>query len=207
MSTTELILKIIELVISFLAVILIIFGWIIPYKHSKQLEKNRNNYEREKEKRRLKKEFIDKQISQLYGPLAAIIREADISFKLITFQLGRKHIFENGRELKDLPENEQKIWIHYVDKYKLPAQAKMIEIIRNNIELMYNSEIPECVYTFLDYCIGWELLANQQKNGIANYYAYHYSYNYPKEFDYYICDTLNFLLEEQKKLRDMETAF
>lgn len=204
MSDVELSLRIIELSISFLALILVIFGWVIPYRQSKQSEKERNNYEKEMEKIRLKRDFIDKQIAKLYGPLAAIIRELDISFELITFQLGRKYIFKDNQQLKDLPENEQKIWVHYVNTYKIPAQAKMVEIIRNNTVLMYNSEMPECVYRFLEYCIGWELLDNQSKNGVPNFYSYHYSFNYPKEFDRYVCETLNFLLDEQKRLRNLE---
>lgn len=99
-----------------------------------------------------------------------------------------------------MPENEQKIWMHYVDTYKIPNQMKMVEILRNNTHLMYDSVIPNCVYTFLDYVLGWELVDNQSRNGVKNYYEYQYSYNYPKEFNRYIQNTLSILLEEQAKL-------
>ncbi|MBR4335834.1 MAG: hypothetical protein IKP74_05205 [Clostridia bacterium] len=204
MECLEIVFKAIELGISCLAVVLVVFGWIIPYRQSQELEKRRKEEADRAEKLRWKKEYVDRQISEFYGPLAAIIHESDISFGLILFQLGRKCIFESGKELQDLPEKEQKIWMHYVDTYKLPAQAKMVEIIRNHIELIYHSEIPECVYVFLEYCIGWDLLDSQKKNGVPNYYAYHYSYNYPKKFNDYICNTLELLLKEQKELCSFE---
>lgn len=99
-----------------------------------------------------------------------------------------------------MPENEQKIWMHYVDKYTIPNQIKIVEILRKNTYLIYNSTVPDSVNLFLDYVLGWELLDNQKRNGVQNYYDYHYSYNYPKEFNYYIRDTLAKLRKEQAEL-------
>lgn len=100
----------------------------------------------------------------------------------------------------DLPENEQAIWKHYVDTYKIPMQIKIVEIMRNNLHLIYNSEIPTCYKEFLDYALGWEMLDNQKRNGVQNYYEYHYVFNYPLEFNHYIRSTLTLLLQEQSKL-------
>lgn len=44
--------------------------------------------ERELERIRWKKELIDKQISNLYGPIYALIIEGDVSFSRILYQLG-----------------------------------------------------------------------------------------------------------------------
>lgn len=77
---------------------------------------------------------------------------------------------------------------------------KMVEIMRNNLHLIYNSEIPTCYKNFLDYSLGWELLDNQKRNGVPNYYEYHYVFNYPAEFNRYIRVTLETLLNEQAAL-------
>ena len=76
----------------------------------------------------------------------------------------------------------------------------MVEIMINNLHLIYNSELPTCYKEFLDYSLGWELLDNQKRQGVPNYYEYHYVFNYPTEFNHYIRTTLEHLLNEQAKL-------
>jgi hypothetical protein len=163
--------------------------------------------EEDAEKIRWKKDLIDRQISDLYGPIYALIVEGDITFSRILYQLGRKHIIPKDKSFYDLPENEQKIWVHYVDTYKIPSQMKMIEIMRNNLHLIRNSELPTCYKDFLDYSLGWEMLDNQKRNGVPNYYEYHYAYNYPREFNRYIRSTLEALLNEQAQLIEASDKF
>lgn len=193
MNNTEILFKIIEIFISIIGLVLVIFGWIIPYRHAVKNEK-------ELEKIRWKKDLIDKQISNLYGPIYALIIESKVSFSRILYQLGRNCVIPEDKSFFDLPDNEQKIWKHYVDTYKIKSQMKIVEIMRNNLHLVYNSELPTCYKDFLDYSLGWELLANQRDHGVFNYYEYHYIFNYPTEFSHYIRTTLEFLLNEQAKL-------
>ncbi len=200
MTKTELILRIIELIFSLMGLVFIVLGWFILYQQSLKTENLRKENDIKTEKIRWKKEFIDRQIADLYGPISSLIREANIEFALIQFQLGRSYIIPKNHTFKDLPENEKKIWIHYVDTYKIPMQLKIAEILREGTHLMYNGEIPACVNTFLDYTLGWALLDNQKRNGVENYYEYYYSYNYPKSFDDYIRNTLHLLYEERTKL-------
>lgn len=200
MSYIEIVLNIVEIVISFLAVIAVIFGWVIPCRQANKEELRRRESENKLEMRRWNKEFIDRQISELYGPLDEIVREQQITFDLILFQLGRKYVIPKDKEFKDFPEREQNIWKHYVNTYSIPNQKKIVNILRSKIHLIYNSEIPSCVYNFLDYALGMELLDDQKKNGVENYYQYCYSYNYSKQFDSYISETLKILLNRQSEL-------
>ena len=83
---------------------------------------------------------------------------------------------------------------------------KIVEIMRDNIHLIYKSEIPTCYKVFLDYALGWELLDSQKRNNVPNFYEYHYSYNYPIEFSNYIRTTLKILQAEQYNLeKQLET--
>lgn len=105
-----------------------------------------------------------------------------------------------------MPEEEQKIWMHYVDTYKIKSQRKMVEIMRSNLHLVYKSELPTCYKIFLDYSLGWEMLDNQKRSGVPNYYEYHYANNYPAEFNRYIKLTLEALLNEQANLiKELDT--
>lgn len=193
--------KIIEMGFTFIGLIFVVFGWIIPYKQRIKEEKRRKKEESEFKKRQWEKELIDRQISCLYGPLSELLREQEILWELILYQLGRRNIFsdENYR-LSDLPENEQKIWVHYVDTYKIPLQNRMLEIIQNNQHLLYKSEVPESYKVFLEYVLGWELLDNQKKNGVPNYYEYYYRYNYPVAFNNYVFSMLSVLQKRQEEL-------
>ena len=197
----DMIIKIIELFFIMIGLIFVIFGWIIPYKQSIKSTKQQQVFEKNLICAQWEKELIDKQISQFYGPIAELLREQDLRWALIKYQLGRSVIFQKEQQkITDLPEHEQKIWIHFIDTYSIPSRMKIIEIFQNNHHLMYQSEIPECIRPYMEYVLGWELLDNQKKNGVPNYYEYYYSYNYPIEFNYYIEKTLALLLQRQKEL-------
>lgn len=205
MNETEIILNIIELCFTFIGLVLIIFGWIIPYQQTMKEEKRQRKFEEDLLKRQWKKELIDKQISDFYGPISALIKEKDVTFSLVLYQFGKKYIFNKQQwKLSDLSLDEQKVWVHYVDNYLLPMQRKILNIIVKNQHLIYKSETPTCFETFREYALGWELLDNQKRQGVPNYYEYYYSYNYPEQFTDYINITLNTLQKIQAELMNMD---
>lgn len=142
--------------------------------------------------------LIDEQISKYYGPISAIIKEQSIIRQRIQYQIGRKVIFDKGKErLADLLPDEQLIWKHFIDTYKIPMQHKIIEIMENNAHLAIHGEHDIFVDKFMDYALGWELLDNQKREGVPNFYEYYYSFNYPVGFNNYINNTLDQLLKEK----------
>ena len=193
--------KIIELVFTALGLIFVVCGWIIPYKQNQESMKRQRQAEYIFRQRQWEKEHIDKQISEFYGPISTLLQEQNIIFDKILYMFGRPYVFSKDQtQLSDLPENEQKIWMHFVDTYKIPLSNKIVEIIQNKKHLIYKSEIPTCFNVFLDNTQGWELLDNQKRNGVPNYYEYSYSYNFPVEFTSYINRTLKLLLKRQAEL-------
>ena len=197
----EQIASIIELSLTAIGLILVVFGWIVPHNQNVKLEAQRKKEELEFRKIQWEKEYIDTQISELYGPISALLKEQKILFERVLFMFGRRSVFsKNQNSINDLPEEERKIWIHFVDNYIIPINLKILEIIRNKQHLIYKSEIPDCFYKYLDYALGWELLDNQKRNGVPNYYEYYYSYNFPRDFRLYINDTLLVLLKRKKEL-------
>lgn len=210
MNKIELLCRIIELCLTTIGLILVVFGWIIPYKQSQMEERNKRNFEEKIIKMQWEKELVEKQITDLYEPISALLSMQSIRFKLIQYQLGRKDIFgSNQNDFKDLPENEQKIWIHFVNTYVLPTNLKILDILENNQQLLYKMDIPSSLRAFREYVLGWELLDNQKKNEVPNYYEYYYITNFPIEFSNYIYNTLKELHVKQSKLmqevNDMST--
>ena len=190
--------KIIELIIAAVGVILVVFGWIVPYQQSKKLEQTRSNMDAAFRQRQWEKELVDTQIAEFYGPISALLQEQDILYKHVLEMLGRKHVFSsNQTKITDLSEKDQKIWIHFVDEYKIPLNNRIIGIIRDKKHLIYKSEIPNCFQLYLDYSVGWEFLDNQKRHDVPNYYEYYYS---SREFNTYINQTLKTLLAKQAEL-------
>ena len=193
--------KLIQLFLTSLGLLLVVFGWIIPYRQNLKIESKRKKMDISFRQKQWEKEQIDNQIAEFYGPISALLQEQNIIFEHILYMFGRRHIFsKNQVQLSDLPENEQKIWIHFVETYKIPLNNKIVEIIRRKKHLIYKSEIPNCFNLYLDYTLGWELLDNQARNEVPNYYEYFYIYNYPHEFADYINGTLELLLKRQAEL-------
>jgi len=193
--------KVIELLLTFVGLLFVVFGWIIPYRQNIRIEDSRKKNEIVFRQKQWEKEQIDKQIAEFYGPISALLQEQNILFERILYTFGRRHVFSKDQtSLGDLPEDEQKIWAHYVDTYKIPLNNKIIEIIQSKKHLIYKSEIPTCFDVYLDYSLGWELLDNQKRHGVPNYYEYYYCYNFPKEFSVYINNTLHVLLKRQAEL-------
>lgn len=193
--------KVIELLLTFVGLLFVVFGWIIPYRQNIRIEDSRKKNEIVFRQKQWEKEQIDKQIAEFYGPISALLQEQNILFERILYTFGRRHVFSKDQtSLGDLPEDEQKIWAHYVDTYKIPLNNKIIEIIQSKKHLIYKSEIPTCFDVYLDYSLGWELLDNQKRHGVPNYYEYYYCYNFPKEFSVYINNTLRVLLKRQAEL-------
>lgn len=193
--------NIIQLAFTATGLIFVVFGWIIPYRQKIRFEKKQRLYDEERERLQWEKELIDDQISKLYGPLAELIEEQRIRWELIKYQLGREYIFSKDTfKLSDLSEEDRRIWMHFVDEYKIPTQNKMIAILRSNQHLIYKSEKPTGYKAFMEYSLGWEMLDNQKRNGVPNYYEYYYRFNYPIEFDHYVLNTLKHLQQRQGEL-------
>ena len=201
MFTINILFKIMELTISIIGLLLVVIGLILPFKQSVKLNQINQNNELEQEKRIWRMQLLDEQISKYYGPIYAILREQTIIKQRIWYQIGRDVIFNKGKnKLTDLSPEEQLIWKHFIDKYKIPMQHRIIEIMRDNAHLAIHGEHDIYVEQFLDYALGWELLDNQKKEGVPNYYEYYYCYNYPVEFNNYINNTLITLVKEKELL-------
>lgn len=191
----------VELILNFLGLVLIIFGWIVPYRQSVKTQNKTRLNEIEFQKNMWKKELVDKQISLFYGPISALLREDNIIFHFVLDEMGRQHVFEDGHhKMSDLSQDDQKRWKHYVDYYKIPTQNKILKIIRENKHLIYKSEIPTSFDRYMKYALGWQFLDDQYRQGIPNYYEYYFVYNFPGDFTQYINETLVLLLKIQSEL-------
>lgn len=172
------------------------------YKQKRNSEKRINDFEIKFLRIKWEKEHIDQQISLIYGPISQLLKEQNIRFNRILEMIGRREVFQKCQyKLSDLADDEQKIWKHFVDNYKIPVNNSIIEILRVNRHLIFQAKENEyAINSFLDYAVGWELLDNQVKHKVPNHYEYYYCYNFPKKFADYVYGTLLYLQEKQREL-------
>ena len=101
----------------------IIIGWIIPHRQALKLERQNRDANLKQIQRELIIQRIDAQLSNYYGPILALLREQEILWNRIHDQIGSGPIFSKGQDsLSDLEPEKQKIWVHFVNTYKLPLQ-------------------------------------------------------------------------------------
>lgn len=192
---------IIEILISMVGLFFVVVGWIIPYKQSVKLDKNSRTAQLRQTQREMKIQRIDEQLSKYYGPILAILREQDILWARVCEQMGGGPVFESWQDrLEDLEPDKRMIWVHFVDTYKIPLQREIVNIMKENAHLAEVDITQTAPYEFLSYVVGWELLDRQKRDGVPNFYEYHYSTNYPANFNEYIRGTFDKLKQERSAL-------
>ena len=201
MLTLADIISIIEVIISIIGLVFIVVGWIIPYRQTIKLDKSNRAAQLLQTQREMKIKRIDEQLEKYYGPILALLREQSILWTRVHEQLGGGPVFESWQDkLSDLSPDKQKLWVHYVDTYKIPLQREIVNIMKTNAHLAESSVIQTAPYEFLAYVVGWELLDRQRRDGVPNYYEYHEAVNYPANFNAYIKQTFEKLKQERDKL-------
>ena len=203
MFNVDLILSIINTMFSGISIILIIFGWIIPHKQSKQDQLEQREYDKSSYINQENKDLIDQQISILYVPLYTLALENKMQFNLLLKKLNRNYVFLNGQTIYDLDEDDKILWLNYISKTYISNLNRMKDLLNNNMHLFYNYEIPSCYQRFMQYVIelnnNYELYLDSINNNCNNLLPEN---NYPYDFDIYINKTLNKLLNIQKKFLD-----
>lgn len=200
MNNYDLILKIINTIISGISVIFIIFGWIIPYRQSQKQQTEHRHYEKSIKSEQYFKDRIDEQISKLYVPLYSLSMENKIQTNILLNKLNRNYIFAKGETINDLNENDKFLWIDFVKNHFLPNLNRMKDILNTNMQLIYESELPSSYKRFMKYTLrlnnDLDIYLNSSNINYGNLFV---EDNYPIDFDIYINEILDKLLQEQRK--------
>ncbi len=199
MNNYDLLLNIINTVISGVSVIFIIFGWIIPYKQSQKQQSIQREYEESITTKQYNKEKIDEQISKLYVPLYTLSMENRIQTNILLKKLNRNYVFAKNETINDLNENDTILWIDFVSNHFVPNLNRMKEILNNNIHLIYEPELPSSHHRFMKYTLklnnDLDLYLKHSNIDCSNFFV---DDNYPSDFDIYINKTLDKLLQLQR---------
>lgn len=200
MQNYDLILNIINTILSGFSVLFIVFGWIIPYKQSQKQQKEQRKYEESIKSEQYYQDKVDEQISKLYVPLYSLSMENKMQTNILLKKLNRSYVFAKGKTINTLSSNDKSLWIDFVKNHFSPNLNQMREILNNNIHLILNSELPSSYQRFMEYTLklNYDLdfyLDNPDNNNETLFIEE----NYPSDFDIYINKSLDKLLQLQRE--------
>lgn len=149
-----------------------VIGWIVNYILSSLQDRRR-------EKIKFQIEFTQKQLEELYGPLAFLVLEGRRTFQELLLTLERDHVFYGDNEL---PDDELKTWLFWVENDFFPRNQKIIDLISNKTYLIEGPKVPASWLEFLDHANSWKInQARWEKDGIK--YPWKSRVNWPTQFE------------------------
>jgi hypothetical protein len=152
----------------------------------------------EKRKARLVAQLahIERQLSELYGPLAFLIHEGKATFSDLLQNLGRSYIFHNE---DPLPEDELATWLFWVEFDFMPRNSRIQSILASNTHLIAGERLPISYLKFLDHYNSWRVTHERWKRDAVEY-SWHSKENWPKDFENDIISTFRQLMQTHAKL-------
>lgn len=146
--------------------------------------------------------FVERQIEELYGPLAASLYEGRRTFLDLLHSLGRNHVFEGD---KPLPPDELKTWLFWAESEFLPRNNQIKELLRSKAHLVEGSSFPDSYILFFDHCNSWAIHHKRWKEQ-GEVYSLRSKINWPVEFENEVLETFQSLKSRHSQLIGKLTA-
>jgi hypothetical protein len=121
---------------------------------------------------------IDRQLSELYRPLLALVVESRASVeKFMETKLKREYIFPTDRPLEG---EELKLWLAQAEGDLMPRNERMCALIRGKRDLVDGPDLPASFKALLEHQDAWRALHEKWKKDKVPY-AWRSSAPFPKQ--------------------------
>lgn len=147
-------------------------GWVINYWFSSIRDERKRRIE-------VQLKFVERQIEELYGPLAACLYEGRQTFLELLKSLGRSSVFEANQELK---ADELKTWLFWVESEFLPRNEQISILLKTKAHLVDGPRFPNSYVNFFEHCSSWAIYHRRWMEQKVKY-NWHASINWPDEFE------------------------
>lgn len=164
-------------------------GWFINHWLTVRREERRRRIEAQ-----LK--FVERQIEELYGPLAAALYEGRRTFQDLLDSLGRRYVFPRNGEL---PEDELRTWLFWAETEFLPRNDYIKNLLKTKAHLIYGGEFPDNYVEFLDHCNSWAVNHRRWKEQQVKY-SWHSKIDWPEKFEKQAIATFQLLKRRHAEL-------
>jgi hypothetical protein len=159
------------LVVGIIAAVITLIGWLVNHILTEQRDR-RNQHLAASLK------FTERQLEELYGPLAILVLEGKRTFKDLLETLGRNYVFD---EHDSIAPDELKLWLFWVENDLFPRNEKIQQLLMTKTHLIEGDSVPASFLQFLEHHNSWKVLhLRWQKEGVA--YSWHSKINWPRDF-------------------------
>ena len=123
--------------------------------------------------------FVERQLEELYGPLAALMYEGRQIFGELLDSLGRKYVFQVGAPLSPA---ELKTWLFWTETSFLPRNKQIRDLLTSKPHLVDGGTFPESYVAFLRHESAWRIHHDRWlKEKVP--YEWRSPVNWPREFE------------------------
>ncbi|MBE9159203.1 hypothetical protein IQ265_20530 [Nodosilinea sp. LEGE 06152] len=164
-------------------------GWMVNHVLT-------DHREREKRQTEASLKYVEKQLEELYGPLAFLLYEGRQTFQDLLDTLGRNYVFMHGNSLS---KEDLKTWLFWAEYSFLPKNEKIRELLVCKTHLIEGSRFPESYVTFLNHHSSW-FIQHQRWKEESVAYSWHSKINWPIEFEQEIIQTFERLKAKHSAL-------
>jgi len=139
---------------------------------------------------------VDRQLSELYRPLAALVEESRLSVQDFMKKEGRQQVLPSDREPT---EDELRRWIEKFEKDLMPRNDRMCALIRAKKDLV-DGPLPASWQALLDHEDGWKSAHEKWKTeGVP--YPFHAPTPFPRSLERELKASIAKLEERRASLR------
>src|SRR5215211_7607669 len=146
---------------------------------------------RERRKQRLEAalRYTERQLEELYGPLAFLRLVGSQTFRDLLASLGRHYVFRAG---EPLTADDRRTWLFWVENDLLPRNEKMKKLLAEKTHLIEGGRVPDSFLRFLDHHNSWSINHQRWKQeGVE--YPLRSKINFPSGFNDDILSTFELL--------------
>ncbi len=146
---------------------------------------------RERAKRQVEASLkhVERQLEELYGPVAFLLYEGRRTFIDLLDTLGRDFVFKEG---EPLPEDELKTWLFWAEHSLIPKNEKIKQLLMSKTHLIEGSRFPDSYVAFLDHHNSWTINHERWKQDRVEY-SWHSKINWPDSFGKEVLSTFESL--------------
>lgn len=159
-------------------VFLAFLGYFATYLNNLHISRRKDRLDR-----------INKQLSELYGPMFSITHASTTAWKS----------FRDGYPPdKIISDNDLKEWRLWMTVVFLPQNVRLYDLILNKSDLLIETAMPKCLLDFCAHTVALQAVIEKWKN---EDYSEHYAVaRYPRDIDQYARESYTRLKAEQSKL-------
>jgi len=138
---------------------------------------------------------VNKRLNEFYGPLYIATQAGRIAYQSLLKKLGKKAVFEEGKETSQKELDEWYIWMRTVF---MPLNDLRERVIIENAHLIVEEQVPDCLLQFVTHVVGFKAVLAKWDND--DFSEKHSLIHFPPALEEYVTRSYTELKHQQTRL-------